>query len=213
MTSIAPRKIAHIFRSFWVPTPSSPPKRMHSVARPTLLRRRVEVIGPARVVRSAMANLLLCETYVGGSAMRQWKRFSLLRPHAIFSATITVDSILATTSSLTPLTTSYLSPVTNAYHAHNTYNCTKKFSHHHLLLHICLRLLCTLFPSVIICWPFTLVLICCMHLPPITSPRIAFTTVYILPYLICILHAHTAHTHTHVISFSSHSRTHKRWIS
>lgn len=148
--------------------------------------------------------------------MRQWKRFSLLRPHAIFSATITVDFILATTSSLTPLTTSYLSPDTNAYHAHNTYNCTKKFSHHHLLLHICLRLLCTLFPSVIICWhsPWSLFVACTYHQSPFfSSPRIAFTTVYILPYLICILHAHTAHTHTHVISFSSHSRTHKRWIS
>lgn len=48
-------------------------------------------------------------------------------------------------------------------------------------------------PSVIICWPFTLVLICCIHPPP---PRIAFFPSRISPYFICISHAHTAHTHT-----------------
>lgn len=51
-------------------------------------------------------------------------------------------------------------------------------------------------PSVIICWPFTLVLICCIHPPP-PRPRIAFfQAVYISPYFICISHAHTAYTHT-----------------
>lgn len=121
---------------------------------------------------------------------------SLLRPLAIL-ATITADYYISDNlNPLPPLTTSYLSIDTHAYHAHNTYICTKKLSRIHRLLHyICVHLLCTFFLPL---WLFV------GHSPwylfvAYTQPHLAllfFQAVYISPYFICISHAHTAHTHT-----------------